>query len=107
MCARAYHGGMSSDTYTQYAAIVEEMAHLEEKKAALRVLILSDMQEKDQEKVETVLGKFSIQRRKKWAYPDAVKEKEEAFKIAKINAEENGTATFTESELLVFTPVKL
>ena len=65
---------------------------------------LLDMMEETEE--ETEFGKFSIKKLRKWTYPAEVEALEDQFKSAKEEAQQLGTATYEESESLVFNQVK-
>jgi hypothetical protein len=93
--------------YDEYASLDAQIAGLEAKKEQLRPLILKQMVDNGQEKIETAVGKFSITRLKKWVYPERVLEIGEKFKEAKAKAESTGEATYTENESLRFTQIKL
>lgn len=98
---------MKKDLYTEYAALTAQMNEIEEKREAMKKTILEKMQEEQRESVEHALGKFAIQYRKKWTYPEAVKKLEQRWKVAKVDAEESGVATFEENGSLYFTPIKI
>ena len=93
--------------YEQYAVLEAEIGALEAKKESLRADILKDMIEQGAEKVDTAVGKFSITRMKKWTYPEAVTDLEEKVKVQKALAQSTGDATYTESETLRFSKIKL
>jgi hypothetical protein len=93
--------------YEEYALIDAQMRDLENKKDTLRVHILKMMIEKDEQKVETPFGSFTIAKLKKWMYPDKVLKIGEDFKAAKAKSESTGEATYTEQESLRFTQTKL
>jgi hypothetical protein len=95
------------NTYQKYAIIVAKIDALEAEKEALRVTILTDMVKNGQEKIETDVGKFSRSSKKTWEYPETVKQIGEDFKAAKAKAESTGEATFTETESIRFTGIKL
>lgn len=93
--------------YEEYALVESQISALESKKEQLRPFIIKRMMEEKVEKIDTGMGKFSITKLKKWVYPDEVVELGDEFKAAKAKAESTGEATFTESESLRFTAVKL
>lgn len=95
------------EIFEQYAVVDSQLKELEAKKEALRTAILTEMVNRSVEKLETPMGKFSITRLKKWEYPEEVIEIGEKFKAEKARAESTGDATFTESESLRFTGLKL
>ena len=93
--------------YETYALLKSKMTELENQEAELRTLILEEMLEKGEEKVETAVGSFKKATLKKWTYTDKVTELNEEFKAQKAKEESNGDATFVEQPSLRFTPVKL
>lgn len=93
--------------FEEYAVLESEIAALELKKEQLRPHILKNMVDQGIEKLDTGVGKFSITKLKKWSYPEAVIELGEEFKAAKAKAESTKEATFTETESLRFTAMKL
>lgn len=96
-----------NNIYQEYALVEAELKALELKKEQLRPHILKAMTEQGIDKLDAGVGSFSITKLKKWVYPEAVLELGEEFKSAKAKAESTGDATFTETESLRFTPVKL
>lgn len=96
-----------SNLYGEYAQLEAEIAALESKKEQLRPHIVKMMIEQGVEKIETALGKFSVGKRKVWAYPQEVLDIGDEFKAAKAKAESTGDATFEEVDQLRFTALKL
>lgn len=93
--------------YDEYAVLDAQIKNLENKKDELRGLILKDMVESEQEKIETSVGSFSITRLKKWTYTDKVEELNQKYKARKALEESTGEATYTEQESLRFNQIKL
>ncbi len=96
-----------SNLYGEYAKLEAEIAALEMKKEQLRPHLIGMMVAEGLDKIETALGKFSVGKRKVWAYPQEVLDINEEFKAAKAKAESTGEATYEEVDQLRFTPVKL
>ncbi len=96
-----------SNIFAEYADVDAQIKALEVKKEQLRPFIVKKMIEDGVDKVETELGKFSVNQLKKWSYPEEVVELGEEFKAAKAKAESTGEATFEETPSLRFTPAKL
>ncbi len=96
-----------SNIYGEYAEVDAQIKALELKKEQLRPFIVQGMIDDGVDKLETALGKFSVNPLKKWAYPEYVLEIGENFKTAKARAESTGEATFEETPSLRFTPAKL
>jgi hypothetical protein len=93
--------------YEEYAIIEAQIKELENKKDSLRGLILKDMVESGEESVDTAVGKFTVTRLKKWTYTEKVEKLSEDLKAQKAREESTGDATYTESESLRFTKIKL
>jgi UDP-N-acetylmuramyl pentapeptide synthase len=93
--------------YDEYAILDAQIKVLEDQKDGLRVKILGEMVESGEDKIETSVGKFSVTKLKKWNYPKSVLKIGEDFKEAKARAESTGEATYTESESLRFTQIRL
>ena len=93
--------------YDEYAILEAKLKELEGRKDSLRVKILTEMVKKGEEAVETPVGKFSVVKLKRWQYPNKVIKLGEDFKEAKAKAESTGEATFSESEFLRFSSIKL
>lgn len=96
-----------TNLYSEYATLDAEIAALELKKEQLRPHIVKMMLEDGVEKVDIGVGKFSVNKRKVWQYPEEVLEVGEKFKAAKAKAESTGDATFEEVDSLRYTPAKL
>jgi hypothetical protein len=97
------------DIYNEYAMLAFQIEELETKQASLKVLIIKDMIDKGEKKVDTSVGSIALQAgKKKWAYPEYVKTAEEEFKSAKAKSESTGEATYTEGEPFIkFNKIKL
>lgn len=93
--------------FEQYAILSKQIEELQKEKDALKEEILKEMTSRGEEKVDTVFGKFSIAKLKKWEYPEYVKSLEEAYKVEMAKAQETGEATYTESPSLRFTKTVL
>lgn len=96
-----------SNIFAEYADVDAQIKALENKKEQLRPFIVQKLIDDGVDKVETELGKFSVNQLKKWSYPEEVVELGEQFKAAKAKAESTGEATFEETPSLRFTPAKL
>lgn len=93
--------------YEEYAILDAQIKALETKKEAMRVDILKAMVEAGKDKEETPVGNFTVSRLKKWTYPEEITVLSEELKSAKAKAESTGEATYTETESLKFTSIKL
>ena len=93
--------------YEEYLVVETKLKQLTEQKETLRKHILSQMEKKGEDKVQTPVGSFTIARLKSWVYPDRVVAIGEAYKAEKAKAESTGEATYTETPSLRFTQIKL
>lgn len=93
--------------FEEYAIIEAKIKELSNQKDAIRTKILEDMVSKDEKKIETPFGSFSVSKLKKWEYTEKVSELEEKYKAQKALEESTGEATYTETPSLRFTGIKL
>lgn len=93
--------------YEEYALLDAEIAEREMKKEQLRPIILQQMIDSKQKKVDTAVGSFSVSYLKKWEYPERITKMQEDFKAEKAKSESTGEATYTEKESLRFVMIKL
>lgn len=93
--------------YEEYAIIEAQIKALKNKQDEMRVKILEEMVSKEQKKIDTSVGSFSVSNRKTWTYTKKVEEMEEKFKALKAKEESTGDATFVETPSLRFNAVKL
>ena len=93
--------------YEQYATLDAQIRELTAKKDQVKLEIISEMNDKGENKVESDFGKFTITKLKKWIYPEKVLDLEEKFKSAKAKAESTGEATYEEQDSLRFTSIRL
>lgn len=84
------------------AKLKREKKSIEEEIAKLTPSVLDVMLRIDRNKIETKLGDFSTKQLKTWVFPEEIKALEAKLKGDKITAQQNGTATFTESTSLAF-----
>ena len=93
---------------TEYANLKIETAIKEERMAQLNLLISEEMKKQEVDEINLEeMGKFSLYMKRKWLYPAEVKSAEEAAKKLKAEAEAKGTATYEESSVLKFSPLKI
>lgn len=95
------------DKYEMYAVLTAQIKELTERKAAINEMILRELSDNEEEKVETPVGKFTVTKLKTWKYTSEVTKMEENFKALKAKEESTGEAKYTEKLSLRFTPVKL
>ena len=93
---------MTTENLKQYAELKMQASAIEEKLSELKPLILQEMVESDVDKVPTTLGNFTIKKTKKWSYSGAVILLKEQLDEQKSIEEADGTATFTETQILEF-----
>lgn len=91
----------------KYAKIMIQIKELESLAEEIKPQVLEEVLSKDDQKAETLYGKFSIMKRKTWTYPEEVKTKEQEYKVAKAKAESEETATYTVNETLIFKAIEL
>ena len=90
----------------QYASLVAKIKELEAQRDQLKIEIVSEMEKKNETKSVTDYGTFTRANRASWKYSDAIATMEEKVKVAKIKEQQKGIAKMSETEYLVFTPVK-
>lgn len=95
------------NNYEQYAILVNEINSLEQKKDELKGFILQEMVEKEQDKIQTSVGSFTVAKLKKWTYSEKTLSLGEKFKTAKAKEESTGDAKFVETPSLRFTGLSL
>lgn len=93
--------------FEQYALLDAEIKLLTEKKDKIKEYIITEMKNKNLEKMKHSMGQFTITHRKSWTYPAHLIEEEDRIKAEKAKSQDTGEATYTESESLTFTAVKL
>jgi hypothetical protein len=98
---------MMGNLYEEYALLESQEKEIKTKKEQLRPLIMQQMLDKGQKKIETGVGSFSISPLKKWTYPERIVKLEEDFKAEKAKTQSTGEATYVEEPSLRFTIVKL
>lgn len=98
---------MTNDKYAEYALLDAQIKELNNKKDSLKVEILQDMVTNGIETTTNTVGKFTVSKLKSWEYPEAIVKLEDSLKAKKAKAQKTGEATYTESESLRFTPVKI
>lgn len=93
--------------YEEYAVIEAKIKSLTAEKDELRSKILEDMISKDESKIKTAVGDFTIAILKTWTYTSKVSELEEEYKARKAKEESTGDAKFVEKPSLRFIQIKL
>lgn len=98
---------MISNLYEEYALLETQAIEIAEKKEKLRPLIMQQMLAKGQTKIETGVGSFSVNKLKKWTYPERIVQMEDEFKAEKAKSQSTGEATYVEEDSLRFTIIKI
>jgi len=91
---------IENEIFRNYAAAMIEKRRLEAILEELKPQVIESM---DETEFETVDGKFTISETRKWVYPPEIKVLEDAFKKAKKEAEQLGTAAYESEPKLIFT----
>jgi len=91
------------DKLNEYAQIKKDIKILEAKAELLNPEILELMQENEVEEIAIGdMGKLSMSSRRNWKYPADVISWEEDLKAKKKEAEQRGTAQYTEKKYVIF-----
>jgi hypothetical protein len=90
------------ELFKKYAGIKNAIKDLEDQKEVLQDALLKEVLVAKDKKVELPFGKFSVTTRKAYKYSEAVENKKEELDLLKIEEQENGLATATESHSLVY-----
>lgn len=98
---------MDEKKLAQYASVKASIATLEKEAAELKKSIEESMLAEGKDLIPSVFGEFKMQGRKSWVYPANVMRLEEQCEVARVEAQERGTATFTEKKGLYFIPTKI
>lgn len=99
---------MKKDIFVDYATLDAEIRALELKKAEMKAVIFVELNELDAKTIENPYGKFTIKKNPKvWTYPKKIVGMAEELKLAQVDAQESGEATFTQGESMAFTPSKI
>jgi hypothetical protein len=91
----------------EYAILDAKIGELTARKESLRTKIVEDMVNKNERRINTPMGTFSISMLKKWTYPAKVTAIGEEFKAAQALAQSTGEATFEENPSMRFTKLEL
>lgn len=97
---------MEKSIAKKYALLDAKIKELEAQRLTMRVEILSNMQENDIIKEETLYGKFTRSGRTMWKYSKAVVKLQERVKVAQVKEQQKGTAKAVISDSLVFNKPK-
>ncbi len=89
-------------TYERYAQLTEQIAILDDERQSLKTTILNDLREKGVETLKTVLGTFSVVKRKTYQYSYIIGHLEDSLKDLKHKEELEGIAIPKEASSLRF-----
>ncbi len=93
--------------FEEYALLESQEKAIKLKKEQLRPFILEKMIKDGINKLDTVVGKFTVEKRKTWTYPERISNMEEELKAEKALAQSTKEATYEETEGLKFISIKL
>lgn len=96
-----------NDLYSDYAILDAQIKELTNLKDAKKLQIMEAMLENGETKIQHTFGSFSLSKLKKWEYPEYITKMEDDFKAAQEKAKTTGEATYTETDSLRFTGVRI
>ena len=100
-------GSKSERIFDKYRELLEKKKALEWDILLLANKLKDEVEKNESKKKVFEWGSFSINTRKKWAYPQQVQDAEKVYKAARKASEADGSATFTEGDpFIVFRPTK-
>lgn len=95
-----------SNIYNDYYILDAQIKELTAQRDAKKEEIIKEVAQTPDGKLKNDFGSFTITKLKTWVYPEYVSQMETEYKLAKLKAENNDEATYTEKESLRFTPNK-
>jgi len=96
------------DILNKYAYLKLKVKALEEEMDELNPQVLEIMKESAVEEIEVGdLGKLTMASRRTWIYPEFIQEKEKELKREKKEAEQTGTADYSEKHYVLFKEAKV
>lgn len=93
---------LSREKFQEYAELKRQQKEIEAKLDELQPVLLKEMADSGNDKVDAEFGVFTRSGKKKWKYSDGVNELEAQLKDKKKDEQADGTATFEESTYLTF-----
>lgn len=93
---------MNKKALSEFVKVTSEMKALEEKREALRVAILEDMEAENLNKVESDYGTFSVAQRTSYEYTEAIAKLKEKVKLAELKEQKMGKAKEKVTSYLYF-----
>lgn len=91
----------------RYAELTLELRKINAEMEALKTKFKREMEEADVEVAESEFGTVTIYKRRKYIYPEKIVVAEMNLNTMKEEAEQTGTATYSESEYLRFDMPKM
>ncbi len=90
-----------------YADLKIEEKQISEKVEEIKEKVIALMVESELEELElSDKGKLTLNKKRSWKYPEPIKQKEDEVKALKKEAEQLGTADYTENAYVVFKSFK-
>lgn len=96
-----------NDLYSDYAILEAQKKEITKQQDALKARIMEAMVVNGETKIQHTFGSFSLSKLKKWEYPEYITKMEDDFKAKKALSESTGEATYTETDSLRFTSVRI
>jgi hypothetical protein len=93
---------MNKENLNRYAELKAQIKALEAEVDDLKPGILAEMKASEADKVDHDAGTFTVSRRKSWTFTPKVESIRESLKTAEADEKADGSATFEETEFLLF-----
>lgn len=93
---------MNKENLNRYAELKAQAKAIESEIEDLKPGILADMKAAEADKVDHEAGSFVITKKKSWKFSDKVDAMKDAVKNLEADEKADGTATFEETEILMF-----
>lgn len=97
---------MKIKAFEEYASLSTQIKELEAKRAALKPVLVENLKKTKDGKEDLGYGVITLYPTTTWKYSEAIVDKEEKLKIAKVREQEKGIAKAVVSESVRFTPKK-
>ncbi len=98
---------MEKTILNEYAKLKLQASEIEKRLDELKPSVIEELSNLDISTYETSLGKFSINKRKVYTYPEYIIKAKEEVKVLEKQAISNEEATYEEVQSLVFTGIKI
>lgn len=93
---------MNKENLDRYAELKAQIKDIESEIEELKPGILADMKAAEADKIDHEAGSFVITKKKSWKFSDKVDAMKDAVKNLEADEKADGTATFEETEILMF-----